>query len=152
MKPNAELATLFQKDLTQRGVTVPMATIEKVVGLIKERATFVSDFWELSKFFFEAPALYDEKALKKQWKEQTPEIVKEVSEVLKNTSNFTSVALEEAVKQYMETKSLGFGQVMPPLRLALVGELKGPHVFDIIEVIGKEETLRRLDALLSAEK
>ena len=152
MKPNAELATLFQKDLTQRGVTVPMATIEKVVGLIKERATFVSDFWELSKFFFEAPAQYDEKALKKQWKEQTPEIVKEVSEVLKNTSNFTSVALEEAVKQYMETKSLGFGQVMPPLRLALVGELKGPHVFDIIEVIGKEETLRRLDALLSAEK
>ena len=82
----------------------------------------------------------------------TPEIVKEVSEVLKNTSNFTSVALEEAVKQYMEAKSLGFGQVMPPLRLALVGELKGPHVFDIIEVIGKEETLRRLDALLSAEK
>ena len=129
-----------------------MATIEKVVGLIKERATFVSDFWELSKFFFEAPAQYNEKALKKQWKEQTPEIVKEVSEVLKNTSNFTSVALEEAVKQYMETKSLGFGQVMPPLRLALVGELKGPHVFDIIEVIGKEETLRRLDALLSAEK
>ena len=152
MKSNAELATLFQKDLTQRGVTVPMATIEKVVGLIKERATFVSDFWELSKFFFEAPAQYDEKALKKQWKEQTPEIVKEVSEVLKNTSNFTSVALEEAVKQYMETKNLGFGQVMPPLRLALVGELKGPHVFDIIEVIGKEETLRRLDALLSAEK
>ena len=152
MKPNTELVTLFQKDLTQRGVTVPMATIEKVVGLIKERATFVSDFWELSKFFFEAPAQYDEKALKKQWKEQTPEIVKEVSEVLKNTSNFTSVALEEAVKQYMETKSLGFGQVMPPLRLALVGELKGPHVFDIIEVIGKEETLRRLDALLSAEK
>ena len=129
-----------------------MATIEKVVGLIKERATFVSDFWELSKFFFEAPAEYDEKALKKQWKEQTPEIVKEVSEVLKNTSNFTSVTLEEAVKQYMETKSLGFGQVMPPLRLALVGELKGPHVFDIIEVIGKEDTLRRLDALLSAEK
>ena len=152
MKTNAELATLFKKDLTQRGVTVPMATIEKVVGLIKERATFVSDFWELSKFFFEAPAQYDKKALKKQWKEQTPEIVKEVSEVLKNTSNFTSVTLEEAVKQYMETKSLGFGQVMPPLRLALVGELKGPHVFDIIEVIGKEETLRRLDALLSAEK
>ena len=60
--------------------------------------------------------------------------------------------LEEAVKQYMEAKSLGFGQVMPPLRLALVGELKGPHVFDIIEVIGKEDTLRRLDALLSAEK
>ena len=136
MKPNDELATLFQKDLTERGVTAPIATVEKVVGLIKERASFVSDFWELSKFFFEAPTQYDEKAIKKQWKEQTPTIVKEVAEVL----------------QYMETKGLGFGQVMPPLRLALVGELKGPHIFDIIEVIGKEETLRRLDAILSAEK
>ena len=152
MKPNDELATLFQKDLTERGVTAPIATVEKVVGLIKERASFVSDFWELSKFFFEAPTQYDEKAIKKQWKEQTPTIVKEVAEVLQNTVNFTSIALEEAVKQYMETKGLGFGQVMPPLRLALVGELKGPHVFDIIEVIGKEETLRRLDAILSAEK
>ena len=152
MKPNGELATLFQKDLTERGVTAPIATVEKVVRLIKERASFVSDFWELSKFFFEAPTQYDEKAIKKQWKEQTPTIVKEVAEVLQNTANFTSIALEEAVKQYMETKGLGFGQVMPPLRLALVGELKGPHVFDIIEVIGKEETLRRLDAILSAEK
>ena len=152
MKPNAELASLFQKDLTERGVTAPIATVEKVVGLIKERASFVSDFWELSKFFFEAPTQYDEKAIKKQWKEQTPTIVKEVAEVLQNTANFTSIALEEAVKQYMETKGLGFGQVMPPLRLALVGELKGPHIFDIIEVIGKEETLRRLDAILSAEK
>ena len=152
MKPNGELATLFQKDLTERGVTAPIATVEKVVGLIKERASFVSDLWELCKFFFEAPTQYDEKAIKKQWKEQTPTIVKEVAEVLQNTDNFTSIALEEAVKQYMETKGLGFGQVMPPLRLALVGELKGPHVFDIIEVIGKEETLRRLDAILSAEK
>lgn len=152
MKPNDELATLFQKDLTERGVTAPIATVEKVVGLIKERASFVSDFWELSKFFFEAPTQYDEKAIKKQWKEQTPTIVKEVAEVLQNTANFTSIDLEEAVKQYMETKGLGFGQVMPPLRLALVGELKGPHIFDIIEVIGKEETLCRLDAILSAEK
>lgn len=152
MKPNDELATLFQKDLTERGVTAPIATVEKVVGLIKERASFVSDFWELSKFFFEAPTQYDEKAIKKQWKEQTPTIVKEVAEVLQNTANFTSIDLEEAVKQYMETKGLSFGQVMPPLRLALVGELKGPHIFDIIEVIGKEETLCRLDAILSAEK
>ncbi len=152
MKPNGELAILFQKDLTKRGVTAPIATVEKVVGLIKERASFVSDFWELCKFFFEAPTQYDEKAIKKQWKEQTPTIVKEVAEVIQNTVNFTSIALEEAVKQYMETKGLGFGQVMPPLRLALVGELKGPHVFDIIEVIGKEETLRRLDSILSAEK
>ena len=152
MKPNDEVATLFQKDLTKRGVTAPIATVEKVVGLIKERASFVSDFWELCKFFFEAPTQYDEKAIKKQWKEQTPTIVKEVAEVIQNTVNFTSIALEEAVKQYMETKGLGFGQVMPPLRLALVGELKGPHVFDIIEVIGKEETLRRLDSILSAEK
>ena len=152
MKPNAVLAELFQEELKQKGFEKPFAIIEKIVGLMKERATFVSDFWELSKFFFEAPTQYDEKAIKKQWKEQTPTIVTEIAEVIANTSDFKASALEEAVKKYMEAKELGFGQVMPPLRLALVGELKGPHVFDIIEVIGKEETLQRLTALLSAKK
>ena len=151
MKPNTVLAEPFRKELIERGVNVPAATVEKVVGLMKERATFVSDFWELSKFFFEAPAQYDEKAIKKQWKEQTPTIVKEIADVIANTTDFTAATLEEAVKRYMEAKSLGFGQVMPPLRLALVGELKGPHVFDIIEVIGKEETLQRLNTLLSSK-
>ena len=112
----------------------------------------MADFWELSKFFFEAPKKYDEKAVKKQWKENTPTIVREVIEVLQNTSDFSSIALEEAVKNYMEANQLGFGQVMPPLRLALVGELKGPHVFDIIELIGKEETLHRLETILSVVK
>ena len=121
MKPNGELATLFQKDLTERGVTAPIATVEKVVGLIKERASFVSDFWELSKFFFEAPTQYDEKAIKKQWKEQTPTIVKEVAEVLQNTANFTSNALEEAVKQYMETKGLGFWSSNASIALGISG-------------------------------
>ena len=149
-KPDAELANLFQPILAEKSISLPIDKVTKVVGLIKERATFVADFWELSQYFFEAPAQYDEKALKKQWKEQTPTIVKEVAEVLQNTTDFTAAALEENVKKYMETKSLGFGQVMPPLRLALVGELKGPHVFDIMEFIGKEETLRRLEKLLSA--
>lgn len=149
-KPDAELANLFQPILAEKRISLPIHKVTKVVGLIKERATFVADFWELSQYFFEAPAQYDEKALKKQWKEQTPTIVKEVAEVLQNTTDFTAAALEENVKKYMETKSLGFGQVMPPLRLALVGELKGPHVFDIMEFIGKEETLHRLEKLLSA--
>jgi glutamate--tRNA ligase len=149
-KPDAELANLFQPILAEKSISLPIDKVTKVVGLIKERATFVADFWELSQYFFEAPAQYDEKALKKQWKEQTPTIVKEVAEVLQNTTDFTAAALEENVKKYMETKSLGFGQVMPPLRLALVGELKGPHVFDIMEFIGKEETLHRLEKLLSA--
>ena len=149
-KPDAELANLFQPILAEKRISLTIHKVTKVVGLIKERATFVADFWELSQYFFEAPAQYDEKALKKQWKEQTPTIVKEVAEVLQNTTDFTAAALEENVKKYMETKSLGFGQVMPPLRLALVGELKGPHVFDIMEFIGKEETLHRLEKLLSA--
>ena len=148
-KSDTELAAAFQKELIAKGIEVALTKVEKIVSLIKERATFVADFWELSKFFFEAPKKYDEKAVKKQWKENTPTIVREVIEVLQNTSDFNSVALEEAVKNYMETKQLGFGQVMPPLRLALVGELKGPHVFDIIELIGKEETLRRLETILS---
>ena len=86
--------------------------------------------WQISgnlvNFSLKLQKKYDEKAVKKQWKENTPTIVREVIEVLQNTSDFNSVALEEVVKNYMETKQLGFGQVMPPLRLALVGETKRP--------------------------
>ncbi len=151
-KSDAELAREFQKILTEKGISKPDATVEKIVSLIKERATFISDFWDLGSFFFQKPISYDEKALKKQWKNETPTIISEVSHIIANTTDFSSSVLEENVKAYVAEKGYGFGQVMPPLRLALVGEMKGPHVFDIMEVIGKEETLNRLSALVSANQ
>ncbi|AWL78647.1 glutamate--tRNA ligase [Capnocytophaga canimorsus] len=143
-KPVNELAEDFRKILEEKNIKTENAVIEKVIQLIRERASFVADFWDLSNFFFVAPSHYDEKALKKQWKENTAEILREVTNLLRNSENFTSEPLEALVKNYIETHKYGLGQVMPPLRLALVGEMKGPHIFDIMEIIGKEETISRL--------
>lgn len=122
--------------------------LEKIISLMKERATFVKDIYNDGKFFFESPATFDEKAVKKAWKEDTTDIIQSLSEVLADTE-FSSSALKEAIHHFCEEKSLGMGKVMMPLRLALVGELKGPDVPDIMEIIGKEETLKRINFALN---
>jgi len=118
--------------------------IKTVVSLIKERATFVSDFWELSSFFFETPNAYEEKASRKQWKEGTPALMYELIVVLTGIEDFSSQNIETLVKEWITTKEIGFGKVMQPFRLSLVGALKGPHLFDIAGMIGKEETIARI--------
>jgi glutamyl-tRNA synthetase len=136
-KSSHELAKLFNP-------TNDKAYAEKVISLIKERATFVSDFWELGSFFFEPPKEYDVKAAGKQWKENTSELMQELISVLEKINDFSTENTETTVKQWITNKNLSFGQIMPPLRLALVGEMKGPHVFDIISLIGKKETISRI--------
>jgi glutamyl-tRNA synthetase len=149
-KDNYDLAELFGKDLAKRGIQVSdFGVIEKIVGLVKERSVFVSDFWEQSSYFFEAPTEYDEKARKKFWKEDTSQIVNECLEILRSTDPFTSQNTEEKVKAFIEKNELGFGKVMNPLRLAIVGAAKGPHLFDIFEIIGKEEILSRIETALN---
>ncbi len=118
--------------------------IQKVVSLIKERATFVTDFWDLSSFFFEAPTSFDEKASKKAWKPETGSLMLEFIEVIKTIDDFSSQNIETVVKKWITTKEIGFGKVMQPLRLSLVGAMKGPHLFDIMELIGKEESIDRI--------
>lgn len=150
LKSNDELAGLFMKrakDSHLHGNDKADNTqyVTKVVSLIKERASFVSEFWDLSSFFFKAPTEYDVKASKKQWKTDTGEIMKELSSVLSKIDLFTSQNIENTVKEWIASKELGFGKVMPPFRLALVGALKGPHLFDISELIGKEETISRIE-------
>jgi glutamyl-tRNA synthetase len=126
------------------------------VELIRERANFVSDFWDQGHFFFKAPAPgeYDPKAIKKSWKENTPGIMNELKQVLSDIeiSEFTTGNTEEKVKQWINDKELGMGNVMNPFRLSVVGALKGPHLFDIIELIGKNETLKRINQALERIK
>lgn len=147
-KSNAMLATLFQKELASNSSILEnqpsINYIEKVVSLVKERATFVSDFWELSDYFFVAPTSYNEKAAKKQWKDDTPDILNGVISVLEGISDFTSEKTESEIKSWIAQKELSFGRVMAPLRLVLVGDMKGPHVFDIIAMLGKEESIARI--------
>ena len=104
----------------------------------------MKDFWDLSNYFFEAPSSYNEKAVKKQWKEGTPEIMNGVTNILENINDFESSIIEEKVKTWISESELSFGKVMPPLRLVIVGDMKGPHLFDIMAMIGKEESINRI--------
>lgn len=145
---NSSLAISFQKLRTELK-EIDSQYIEMVVALIKERATFVSDFWDLSHFFFVAPSEYDEKASKKAIKDDTADILTKVKTLVDGVEDFTVENLQNAVKTWITTNNIGFGKVMMPLRLALVGALQGPDVFDIIYMIGKVETSKRIDHLIA---
>ena len=137
------LAKDFKIILEEKGISTYL-DITRLVGSIKERANFVTELWDLSDYFFEAPTSYDEKAAK-NWKEDTPELMKQVIEQLQNIEDFTSLNIETLLKEWMTTNEIGMGKVMQPLRLSLVGALKGPYLFDIIEMIGKPETVSRIE-------
>ena len=143
-KDTAYLAELFLPYLKEKGLTPSIEYVTKVIELTKERASFVSDFWELTNFFFIPPMAYDEKAVKKQWKTNTSKLLLDIIKIVDGISNFTPENTEIIIKQYITDNNVSFGQVMPPLRLALVGTLKGPHVFDIIALLGKTETIERI--------
>ena len=123
--------------------------IEMVIALVKERATFISDFWNLSHFFFVAPSTYDEKASKKAIKEGTADILAKVKDLVNGVDDFGVEQLQNTIKGWITSNDIGFGKVMMPLRLALVGALQGPDVFDIMYMIGKAETVKRIDALIA---
>ncbi len=145
---DASLAECFKSILDKKGISTALDLI-KIVGMIKERAHFVNEFWDLADYFFEAPTSYDEKAAK-NWKEETPGLMQQVILELNKIEDFTSVTIETELKNWMTTKEIGMGKVMQPLRLSLVGTLKGPHLFDIIEMIGKEETVKRIEKAIAS--
>lgn len=161
-KNNKELALLFCPALLERGFDCRARSVQagahpdnltyatKVVSMIKERATFVSDFWELGNYFFMAPTNYNEKAVKKLWKEDTPAFMDQLISVLQKIDIFSSGDIEDAVKSWISDQELSFGKIMPPLRLIIVGDMKGPHLFAIMALIGKEESIARIKHAISA--
>ncbi len=144
MQSNESLANDFAPILLKKGFSIDNYKLIKIVSLIKERANFVSDFWEMSDYFFEAPTKYDEKAAK-NYKEETPELMKQLIIVLNSIEDFTTLNIENTVKNWMTENEIGMGKIMQPFRLSLVGALKGAHLFDIVEVIGKQETIKRIE-------
>ncbi|WP_309642505.1 glutamate--tRNA ligase [Flavobacterium sp.] len=144
---NASLVKSYAAVLTEKGITVASDKLELLVSMIKERAHFVSEFWELSDLFFKAPNSYDEKAAK-NWNADTPRLLQELISVLENVGDFSSSNIETIVKDWMTKNEIGMGKVMQPFRLSLVGALKGPHLFDIAAWIGKAETIKRLEAAI----
>lgn len=143
-KSDAEVLSLLKE---VEGINLEGSSDEKllkVISLMKDRATFAKDIYNEGKFFFEAPNSYDEKAVKKAWNEETPAILNDFSEKLMNLTDFQAVAIKQSIHDFAEEKGLGMGKVMMPLRLSLVGELKGPDVPEILEILGKEESIERI--------
>ena len=131
-------------ELESKGISAPAIFVAKVCGLVKERATFVTDFWGLSSYFFLVPESYDEKAVKKFWNENTAEQMKALAAVLYDIAPFVIEEAEQAVHFWIETNGLKTGQVMNAFRLCVVGASMGPDMFTIVETIDREETLKRI--------
>lgn len=141
------LAQLYKPVLAAHGVD-PSAWsdgyIARVVGLVKGRINFVGDLWEQSRFFFVEPAEYEEKSVRKRWNADMPAIMAELVDVLEGADSFDAKALEPVVLGWIADKGYHLGNVMNAFRLTVVGECKGPHMFDITELLGRDETIRRI--------
>ncbi len=145
--PDATLAEMFKPILKENGVNVEDFSneyITRAVAMVKDRVNFVRDLWDVTRFFFVAPTEYEEKAVKKRWKEDSPAVMTELVEVLRGLEDFSCAAAEPAVLGWITDKGYHMGNVMNAFRLTVVGECKGPHMFDITELIGKEETVKRV--------
>lgn len=143
-KSNEELTELFLPILQEKGISADPAKTAKIIGLVKDRISFVKELWAQTSYFFIAPESYEEKSVKKRWKEDTPEQMKELIEILENITDFASEDTEKIVLGWITENNYHMGNVMNAFRLAVVGECKGPHMFDITTILGKEETIKRI--------
>ena len=149
-KSAEEIASIFAPIVAENGVNESLERITKVVEMMKDRVNFVSELWPLCKFFFVAPTEYDEKTRKKRWKEDSAQQLTELMEVLKTIDDFSVEGQESIVHQWIEQKEYKLGNIMNAWRLTLVGEGKGPGMFDISAFLGKQETLDRMKRAIEA--
>ena len=143
-KSNEELTELFLPILQEKGISADPAKTAKIIGLVKDRISFVKELWAQTSYFFIAPESYEEKSVKKRWKEDTPKRMKEFIEILETITDFASEDTEKIVLGWITENNYHMGNVMNAFRLAVVGECKGPHMFDITTILGKEETIKRI--------
>lgn len=149
-KPDSELTAGFKAILEKKGIRDSDQRITRIIGLVKERTNFVAEFWDQSRFFFEPPVTFDPQMVKKVWKENTPELLRSFAETLRTQEFFGADALGLMTHRFAGEHNAGMGQIMAPLRLALVGTGMGPGVTQIMEILGKEEVLRRIDNILKS--
>ena len=143
-KSDDEIAQLFAPIVGGNGVEESLERVTQVVHMMKDRVNFVKELWPLCSFFFIPPTEYDEKTVKKRWKEDSAQVMTELANVLEGINDFSVEGQESVVMAWIEQKGYKLGDVMNAFRLALVGIGKGPGMFDISAFLGKEETLRRL--------
>ena len=148
LRSNEELAEQFMPYLEAKGLSGDKATVAKVIGLTKDRVNFVSELWEQVNFFFVAPTEYDEKSLKKRWKEDSPKHMTEMLALLEAHEDWSAEGLDNLIMPWIAEKEYGVGIVMNAFRICLVGAARGPHIWNITDVLGKEETLARVRTAL----
>ncbi|WP_423130105.1 glutamate--tRNA ligase [Gaoshiqia sp. Z1-71] len=144
-KTETELSEQFKPMLAAKNIQVDDEKLLRMIGLIKERCEFVADLWQQGNYFFEAPKTYDEKTVSKTWKEDTPDKLSAITGLFKTIESWTAPEIKEIFSAFMNEKGWGFGAVMAPVRLALVGSSQGVDLFDICELIGKDETIGRIE-------
>ena len=144
MKSNEEIAQLFAPIVANNGVDESLERVTEVVRMMKDRVSFVKELWPLCSFFFIPPTEYDEKTVKKRWKEDSAQVMTELAALLEGLDDFSLENQERVVHEWVEKKGYKLGNVMNAWRLTLVGEGKGPGMFDISAFLGKQETLRRM--------
>jgi glutamyl-tRNA synthetase len=143
-KSGEELVKDVRPTIEENGHHVSDDFLAKVCDLLKERVTFFNDFWEASYYLFEDVKSYEEKMIRKKWKPDNQAQFDVLYGVLENLNDFTATGIESAVKGFMEENELGFGQVLPILRLSMSGTMKGPGIFEVMELLGKQKVLERL--------
>lgn len=152
-KSDEEVANMFVPILKEKGYECDFKKLTYIVSLVKERISFPKDLWEQTNFFFEAPTSYDEKSLKKRWKPESPQYLTELVEILKGIEDFSKTEEnEKLVLDWVAQKGYNLGTMMNSFRITLVGAAKGPHIFNIIDILGKEETLARVAHALNEIK
>ena len=144
-----DLAQLFKPVLEQHGVNVADFSdeyITEVVALVKSRINFVGDLWDQANFFFVRPTSYSEKDIRKRWKPETPELMRQLVALLDNADMEDAEDTEKLVMDWIDNNGYHKGNVMNAFRLTVVGECRGPHMFDITRLLGRDETLARINA------
>jgi len=147
-KPNHELVEIFAQQLLEKNIHTNLEKIEKAVILVKERIYFINDFWNQTTFLFQSPENYNPEVVKKRWKEDSPQQLEEIAKILASILPFDKTKAHDYVIAYIQENHLNTGQVMNCLRLAIVGDSKGPDLFEIIDFIGVEETILRIKKAL----
>jgi glutamyl-tRNA synthetase len=148
-RDNTQIAMEFRELLRAKGLHYDMVDLERLVEMVKERISFVKDIWAETDFFFTAPGSYDTEVIKKRWKPETPLQLNELKSVLEEINEFTPLVTEQTAKKWIEEKGYNPGAVMNAFRLLIVGTSRGPHIFDIISWIGKEDTIKRIERGIS---
>lgn len=155
LRSNEQLADMFlpvlKEQLLANGISdIPhINKLPQIIGLVKDRVNFVPELWEQVNFFFIAPTEYDEKSLKKRWKEDSPRHMQELLALLEPQTDWSADALDALVMPWIEQNEYGVGIVMNAFRICLVGAARGPHIWAITDILGKDETLKRVKAAIA---